>query len=140
MGRWWQVAAAAVVGILLGAAAMMFFGGNTRFAMVDMDRIMAESKTGKDLQSKLNQRQAVIVAELNKITNAQQKAAKNQEYLRELTSTQQEYSKQVVALADPIIAKAAKRHHVKAVYTKGTLAVRYAELDLTDEVIKGMNQ
>ncbi|MGE5549640.1 MAG: OmpH family outer membrane protein [Bacteroidota bacterium] len=139
MGRWWQIAAVGVIGVLLGGlGGYLLLRGADRIGMVDMDTILTKSKPGKEYQSKLDARAKELDAELAKITNTQAKLAKREQFSAELTKLQKEYTDKVLSEADKVIARVAKNRGVQAVFVRGTL--RYAAVDLTDDVLKEMEK
>lgn len=142
MGRWWQLAIAAAAGLAIGilSVSLLGLGGGQRIGMVDLDRVLRESEPGKSYQKKLDERTAEIKADLAKITNPQEKAAKSELAGRELAALQQQYTKQVIDQADPVIARLAKRRGLQAVFVKGLAGLRYARTDLTADVIKELDK
>lgn len=139
MGRWWQIAAVGVIGVLLGGlGGYLLLRGADRIGMVDMDTILTKSKPGKEYQSKLDARAKELDAELAKITNTQAKLAKREQFSAELTKLQKEYTDKVLSEADKVIARVAKNRGVQAVFVRGTL--RYAAVDLTDDILKEMEK
>lgn len=136
MGRWWQPAAAAAAGIVVGlVVGALFLGGGERSAMVDVDRIFAESGLAKSYNEKLSQEAQARDAELAKIANAQQRAAQAEKFRRELTKLQTDYRAEVLKKTDAVLATLAKRRKVETVFVRGG-AVRLAGIDLTDEALK----
>lgn len=139
MGRWWQIAAVGVIGVLLGGlGGYLLLRGADRIGVVDMDTILTKSKPGKEYQSKLDARAKELDAELAKITNTQAKLAKREQFSAELTKLQKEYTDKVLSEADKVIARVAKNRGVQAVFVRGTL--RYAAVDLTDDILKEMEK
>ncbi|MGE5599052.1 MAG: OmpH family outer membrane protein [Bacteroidota bacterium] len=135
MKHWWQIAAVGLAGLVLGVfVGRLVLGGGYRPGMVDMDAILTKSKPGQDYQAKLDARAKELDAQLAKIANAQERAAKREQFRNELTALQKEYTNKVLAQADAAVAKVAKRRGIGAVFVRGTL--RYAAFDLTEEVLK----
>ena len=143
MNKWWQLTAIAVAGILIGLlSGFLLFNSGTKIALVDMDRILKEGRSGKNYQADLDRRMAAVRTELGKITDAGQRTAKSQQYGQELTSLQQEYTKKAIEESDPVIARVAKRRGITAVFSKGGAmgVIRFAQSDLTEEVLKELNK
>ena len=137
MGRWWQLAAAAAAGIVLGlvVGALVLGGGGKKTAMVDVDRIFAESTLAKSYNDRLSKEAQARDAALAKISDNQQRLAQAEKYRRELTKLQTDYRAEVLKKVDGALATLAKRHHVETVFVRGG-AVRLAGIDLTDETLE----
>lgn len=139
MKNWWQTIAVGLAGLLLGVlGGRLILGGGNNTGIVDMDTILAKSKPGQTYQAKLDARAKELEAQLAKITNVQEKAAKREQFRNELANTQKEYTQKVLAQADAAMARVAKRKGIGAVFVRGT--VRYATVDLTDQVLKELEK
>lgn len=140
MGRWWQLAAAAAAGIVLGlVVGALVLGGGEKTAMVDVDRIFAESALAKSYNEKLSGEAQARDAALAKIANNQQRLAEAEKFRRELTKLQTDYRAEVLNKVDAVLATLAKKHHVGMVFVRGG-AVRVAGIDLTDETLKTLDK
>lgn len=136
MGRWWQLAAAAAAGIVLGlVVGALVLDGGKKTAMVDVDRIFAESALAKSYNEKLTKEAQTRDAALAKITNTQQRLAQTEKYRQELQKLRDEYRAEVLKKVDGVLASLAKKHRVETVFVRGG-AVRLAGIDLTDETLK----
>lgn len=135
MTKWWWSVVAGVMGLILGLGLGLWnpFRG-PRTAMVDLERVLTESPLAQEYNKKLNDEAKKLSTALEKAP-AGEKAAKKEEYQRELLALQQRYRNEVLTAADKVLADLARRRGVEVVYVRGGL-VRYAETDFTDEVIR----
>lgn len=136
MVKWWQLVAAAALGLVLGLlVGALYLDREGRAAVVDVDRVFKESALAKGYQKKLDERAKAREEEIAKIANAQERAAKTEEYRRELTELQQEYRTKVLDALDAALAELARKRGLEVVYVRGA-SVRYARVDLTEEAIR----
>jgi len=136
VAKWWQLVAAAALGLALGLlVGAVYLDRDGRAAVVDVDRVFKESALAKGYQKKLDERAKAREAEISKIANAQDRAAKAEEYRRELTELQQEYRTKVLDALDAALADLARKRGLEVVYVRGG-SVRYARVDLTEEAIR----